>query len=478
MNVLVRRGAVAVSIALALCPVARPARADPEPVPRKSAAVLRELDGALSELVTRVSPAVVQVQTSGYGPVGEAGPLESPPVARLHGLGSGVIVDPAGYVLTNYHVVHGAQRIVVVLPDPSRSPATRPDAARRRTLEAQLIGADRVVDLALLKVKTAEPLPSMRLEGPGAVRQGELVFAIGSPQGLASTVTMGVVSSIARESMSDAPMAFIQTDAPINPGNSGGALVNGEGELVGINTFILSQSGGSQGLGFAIPSPIARIVYDSLRKFGRVRRVEIGITTQPVTPTLAEGLKLSRDWGLAVSDVVPDGPAAAAGVKPGDIVQAVDDRPVDGVASLLTSLYLHVLSDPIRLVLLRGSKQVALAVQPVEAKRPVEDLADLATPDKHLVRRLGILALTVDATLAGLVQLREGTGVVVAARTLDGTSVDSGLQTGDVIHAVNNAPIASLEALREAIRATRPGQPVVLRVERQGGFHFLAFDME
>ena len=468
----------ALRCALVLLAFAPGAALADKPAASKGVATLRQLDGALAELVAKVSPSVVQVLVSGYGPVGEPQRDLAAPLARQHGIGSGVVVDAAGFILTNYHVVHGAQRIVVVLPIPSGERLDRPDSTRRRTLEAKLVGSDRAVDLALLKVEPAAPLPAFSLEGQVQVRQGELVFAIGSPQGLASTVTMGVISSTSRDVQLEAPVAFIQTDAPINPGNSGGALVNSEGALVGINTFILSQAGGSQGLGFAIPIPIARLVYSSLRKHGRLRRAEAGLSAQLITPTLASGLKLARDWGVLVSDVSAGTPAAIAGIRPGDIIDAVDGHPIESLAELLTQLYVHPIDQPLRVVALRGDKKVELQLGVSEAKRPVEDLIDLATPDKHLVRRLGILGLTVDEKLAGLVQLREASGVVVAARTLDGTSVESGLQVGDVIHAFNDTKVESLEKLRELIRASRPRDAVVLQVERQAIFHYLAFDME
>ena len=181
-----------------------------------------------------------------------------------------------------------------------------------------MIGSQADVDLALLKIE-ATNLPVLSLEKAHLAQQGEIVFAIGSPEGLASSVTMGVVSAAERQVENAFPMAFIQTDAPINPGNSGGPLVDAEGSLVGINAFILTRSGGSEGLGFAIPTATVKFVYESLRKYGRVRRIETGVLCQPITPELAAGLNLSRDWGVIISDVDPNGTAHAAGVGPGDI---------------------------------------------------------------------------------------------------------------------------------------------------------------
>jgi serine protease Do len=334
-----------------------------------------------------------------------------------------------------------------------------------------------MTDLALLKI-AATGLPMLPLESRSRVRQGGLVFAIGSPEGLASTVTMGVVSATERQAELESPMTFIQTDAPINPGNSGGALVDVEGHLVGINTFIFSESGGSQGLGFAIPAPTARFVYDSLRKFGRVRRVEAGVRAQAITPALAGGLGLTRDWGVLVADVSLEGPARAAGLRTGDVIDTVDGRPIDSLAALSESLYLHSVETPVKLGVLRGDQGLVLEVRASEAKDPEELLADLANPRDHMVRKLGILGLTVSAKLAGLVRLRSGTGVIVAARTLDSTSIEAGLEVGDVIHEVNRTPIDSVESLRSALRALKPGDPLVLLIERQESFHFLATEME
>src|SRR6266404_538948 len=388
-----------------------------------SASVLRDLNTATTRLVERVSPAVVQVLVSGYGATDGGERAGAAVVTRQHALGAGVIVDPDGYVLTNAHVVRGARRIVVVLPAADAGGAARGTTVNRRLFDAHLVGA--------------------------AARQAEL----------------------------ESPMTFIQTDAPINPGNSGGALVDVEGHLVGINTFMLSDSGGSQGLGFAIPAPTARFIYDSLRKFGRVRRVEAGVTAQAITPALAGGLGLTRDWGVVVADVALEGPARAAGLRTGDVIDAVDDRPIDSLAALYESLYLHPAQAPLKLGVLRGEQGLSLQVQAGEAKDPGEALADLANPRDHLVRRLGILGVTVSGKLAGLVRLRSGTGVIVAARTLDATSIEAGLEVGDVIHEVNRTSVESVEALRSALRALKPGDPLVLQIERQESFHFLATEM-
>ncbi len=442
--------------------------------------ILRQLDGALSQLADLVSPAVVQILVSGYGPVSaEDGHRGAAFIVRQQGVGSGVIVDSAGYIVTNAHVVQGAQRIVVVLPAAVAGRTVRQDSTRKRIYPAYLLGVHPESDIAVLKIDAAS-LPALPLRAAARVKQGELVFAVGSPQGLASTVTMGVVSSAARQVDLDAPLLFIQTDAPINPGNSGGPLVNAEGEVVGINTFILTGSGGSQGLGFAVfavPAPVARFVYDGLRKRGYVHRVEIGISAQGITPELASGLGLARDWGVVVSDVAPGGPAEKAGMREGDVLEAVDSRRIDSLPDLTAALYLA--KDALLEVhVLRGSQPKDLTVRAVEPDHTLDQMADFGDPDRHLVPRLGILALAVDDRVQQMAHLRQPSGVIVVARTLDGTSLNSGLLPGDAIHALNRVPIESVEALRRGIDGRKRGEPVVLQVEREGRFRYLSFDME
>jgi serine protease Do len=370
----------------------------------------------------------------------------------------------------------------VVLPDAPGRERDREGTARQRIFEARVVGTQPSIDLALLKID-ATGLPTLPLQPSAAVRQGELVFAIGSPQGLASTVTMGVVSSAARQVDTPTPLAtpllLIQTDASINPGNSGGPLVNVDGALVGINTFILTQSGGSQGLGFAIPAPMAKFAYESLRRYGHVRRIEAGVTAQAVTPIVAAGLGLPRDWGVVVADVVPGSAAARAGLAPGDVIDAFDGRPIDSLQGLSAALFLHPVEEPVILQILRGEQRIRLEVRAPEATEPAEQLADLTAAEREHVPRLGILGVNLSEKLRGLLPpLRIGTGVIVVARTLEAAGSDSGLQTGDIIHAVNGASIDSLETLRARVQALRSGQSVVIQTERKGRLGYLAFEIE
>jgi serine protease Do len=438
---------------------------------------LRQFSTALSQLADKVSPAVVQIIVSGYGPTAsDERRTDTAFIARQHGIGSGVIVDPTGYIVTNAHVVQGALRLSVLLASTSSAQARR-QATKRGVFRATIVGVHPESDLAVLKID-ATGLPAIPLRDIPPVKQGELVFAIGSPQGLASSMSMGVVSAPAREPELDVPMLFVQTDAPINPGNSGGPLVNADGDVVGINTFILSRSGGSDGLGFAIPAPVVRFVYEGLRKKGRVERVELGLSAQGISPALAEGLGLDRDWGVVISDVAPGGPAETAGLRRADIVDVVDGRPIDSSASLLSSLYRHAGTRTVQVEVLRAGQRLVFQVPAAERGRTMEEMVDSTNPDKSLVRRLGILAVEVDQRIRKVIPLREDGGVLVAARTLDGTSVDSGLLQGDVVHALNRTRIDSVEGLKRAIKARNPGEPVVLEIERAGRFHYLHFEME
>src|SRR3974390_2379980 len=292
--------------------------------PSGSPAVLLQFNTALQELSARLSSGVVQILVNRYGPLEES-KGEAAVIARQRAIGSGVVLDPSGYIMTNAHVVEGAQRIRVVLPmqrGVGEGPVLETEG-KLKVLEAKLIGVHKDSDLALLKVN-AKNLPTLPLAATKRVIQGELVFAVGSPEGLRNTITMGVVSSIARQPDPDRAMVYIQTDAPINPGNSGGPLVDVEGSVVGINTFILSEGGGSEGLGFAIPARVVEFVYQSLRKYGHVHRSEIEAAAQTITPTMAQALGLKQNYGVIIDDVLPGGPAEAAGVKIGDVVVSAE----------------------------------------------------------------------------------------------------------------------------------------------------------
>src|SRR3954453_3910617 len=289
--------------------------------PTAATADLRAVSRNFEALTERISPAVVQIFAVGYV-LPEDETEDRSLLTSERSTGSGVLVDATGYIVTNAHVVQGAHRVQVQVQSPRREGQRSVLRPRPRLLTARIVAVDEETDLAVLKVDEAG-LPAVTLADSDTVHPGQIVLAFGSPLGLDSSVTMGVVSAVARQLEADDPMIYIQTDASINPGNSGGPLVDAEGRVIGINTLILSQSGGNEGLGFAAPSNIVKNVFEQVREYGHVRRGEIGVRAQTITPTLAEGLHLTRDWGVVLGDVVPEGPAARAGLQVGDIVVAL-----------------------------------------------------------------------------------------------------------------------------------------------------------
>ncbi|HVI09626.1 MAG TPA: trypsin-like peptidase domain-containing protein, partial [Candidatus Binatia bacterium] len=437
----------------------------PRPDQSESAAAsLMQLNNALEGLAAKVSLGVVQVLVTGYG-VHEESRTQTALIVRQQAVGSGVIVDSEGYIMTNAHVVEGAQRIRVALPLPVDSPRSIP-IGKRRIVEARLLGTHKESDLALLKIDEKD-LPALALLTQTRPRVGQLVFAIGSPEGLQNSVTMGVISAVSRQPDPTKAIAYIQTDAPINPGNSGGPLVDMNGAVLGINTFILSEGGGSEGLGFAIPARIVDFVYRSLRKYGHVHRVEIGAVAQEITPTMAAGLKLAQPWGVIIADVKPDGPAAAAGLQVQDIVLMADERRVETLPQLSSALYLHRIDELLKLEILRGEQKKTLYIPAIEHRDQMDQLFDTADPEKDLVPRIGVLATDLTKEVAAKVEdLRIRSGVIVLGRAADLITTDTGLQTGDIIHALNLIPITSMNDLRDAIGKLKTGDPVVLQVER------------
>jgi serine protease Do len=441
--------------------------------------LLRELNASLQNVVLRTSAAVVQVTVAGYGPEEENGHSNTARIVRQHAIGSGIIVDPNGYILTNAHVVRGAQRIRVILPSPpADSPLDFQPVHAAQILEAKLIGDHKESDLALLKVE-ATNLPSLRLRTDIPVHQGELVFAIGSPEGLQNSVTTGVVSAVTRQVDPDDPMVYIQTDAAINPGNSGGPLLDVDGNVVGMNTMILTSGGGSEGLGFAIPAAILNFDYQRLRKYGRVQHVTIGVNAQNITPTLAAGLGLSRSWGAIISDISADGPAEAAGLKPEDIILTVDDRPIRGVPDFVAALYLHSPSDLLSIKVVRGTQKMSFNVPVLLHHDGPSELADVPLDQQSLIPRLGVLVTDLHDDIAQLLpRHRRGSGVVVVGETGGPKGTASVLKVGDVILAVNRTPLQTVSEFLFIVHNMKSGDPVALQVERGGKLQYLAFEIE
>jgi serine protease Do len=448
----------------------------------KSAAVsLGELSVSLEGLVDRVRPAVVQIFSTGYVTADESESGNTAALlSRQRSTGSGIILSDDGFIVTNAHVVQGARRIQVRLSvariRTGRTPTFEPEV---KLLDAKLIGLDREMDVAVIKIARTG-LTHLPLGNSDAVRQGELVMAFGNPRGLEGSVSMGIVSSTSRELHPDDFLAYIQTDAPINPGNSGGPLMDSQGRVVGINTFILSESGGSEGLGFAIPSNIVSTIYSQLRKEGHVHRGKIGIYVQTITPALAEGLNLSRDWGVLVGDVTPDGPAEKAGVKVGDLVVSMNGRTMRNARQLEAYIYRSPMKQQVTLQVQRGQDQLSIDVPVIDSVDDPQRFADMVNPEDNLVPRLGILGIGIDKTLATMLPgLRNSYGVVVAAgSSATDLTTGTGLQPGDVIYSVNQAPVATVEALRKKVDEFKPGDEVAMQIERSGRLMFVSIELE
>ena len=442
---------------------------------------LHQLNNSIEALVQRVSPTVVQILVTGYGSAEDRNQKQTNDViGRRQAIGSGVIVDPDGYIVTNAHVVNGAEKIEVIVP-PRNAPTSLLEAAQDnqgKSYQARVVGVTREIDLAVIKIEAhALPALSVRSSSP-TPRQGEMVLAFGSPEGLRNTVTMGVVSAVARQPDPDSPLVYVQTDTPINPGNSGGPLVDADGELVGINTFILSTSGGNQGLGFAIPAGVVAYAYPQLVKYGHIHQPAIGALVQTVTPDLAAGLHLPRDFGVIISDISPGSSADKAGLRIQDIILSVDGTPTGSLPLFAHSLYLHKSGERVKVEVLRGSDRVLLDIPLVERPHKEDSLADVADPAKNLVRPLSILGIELTLDLAqSLPDLRIPTGVIVAARTLGSGTVEIPLQTGDVIHGLNGTTITTMDGLRAALAKQKAGDAIALQVERYGQLIYVSFSL-
>jgi len=439
---------------------------------------LSRLSGSFEALSKRVSPAVVQIFATGYSTA--LGNTEFNLLSRGQSGGSGVILDPEGYILTNLHVIQGARRIQVLL---DRSLRDIPEGVsilkpRGEIVEAQIVGIDRETDLAVLRIPE-QGLPFLELGDSDELRQGQLVLAFGSPFGLENSVTLGVVSSVARQFQPEDPVVYIQTDAPINPGNSGGPLIDSHGKVMGINTFIVSQSGGNEGVGFAVPSNIAKNVFTQIRSTGRVAHGEIGVYAQTVTAALAEGLGLSQEWGVVLGDVQPGRPADMAGLKVGDLILALNGKVMENGRQFDVNLYEHSVGDLVTLDVLRSSQKLTFRVRVIEREDDFGHLLEMVTPENSLVPKLGILGLDIDGQIAKILfPPRKLGGVLVAARSPNPPYWQADFLPGDVIYSLNGQEVTSLASLRAQLAELQIGDPVVVQVQRQEALRFIVFEIE
>lgn len=441
--------------------------------------ILKDYDEAFGQVAQRVMRSVVQIDVISYSMPEHAQDEESQNLQRQRSLGSGVIVDPDGYIVTNNHVVAGAIRIRVTLSPATVALVTGHTVLshKARVYDATLVGANRYADLAVIKIDEKN-LPSMPLPENYDVRLGQIVFAIGSPEGLEHTVTKGIISALGRQPEPDRPMVYVQTDAPINPGNSGGPLADRNGNLVGINTFIYTNGGGSEGLGFAIPEPIVRFAYAQIRKFGTVPASTIAAHAQTITPTLAAALQLPQDSGVMLSDVAPDGPAGIAGLRPKDLILSVDGVPVDSLPRYVALLYLHAGGQHLEMEVLRDGKKVSASVTPVPAPPSFDNLSDLINPKTDLISPLGIFVINLDRQLIDAMATRSQSGVVVAGLLGGEPATLADLMVGDVITAINGKAVPNKQELLQDLERFKPGDPIALEVERRGVKQYVAFEME
>jgi serine protease Do len=324
------------------------------------------------------------------------------------------------------------------------------------------------------------PLPALAFGDSEALQPGQLVLAIGSPLGLQSSVSLGVVSAIARQLAPESPMIYIQTDASIYPGSSGGPLVDLRGRVVGVNTLLLTPGGRADGIGFAAPSNIVRAVYDQIRQNGFVRRGDIGVRAQTITPVMAAGLNLALDRGAVLADVFVGSPAAIAGLAPGDIVLTIDGKPLDNGRQLYVTLYRRVAGEVVTLEILRDRQRRRVSVVTAERTDPLTGRSQPLDPRRNLVSRLDMLGVNVDAgAVQRLPWLRVRFGVLVISnvpRAVDPRQDQ--LVPGDVVFGLNRTPVTGLDDLRAALDEMKPGESGVLHVERRGERMYLEFTVE
>ncbi len=427
-------------------------------------------------LVDQYSPAVVSINTKSepkekerswrnHPPIPENSPfheyfkkffeqMPDLPSQPQSSVGSGFIISPDGYVVTNAHVVEDMDSIIVGLND-------------RTELPAQVIGKDSRSDIALLKVKANNPLPTVKIGDIGKAKVGQWVLAIGSPFGFERSATQGIISALGRSLPSDNYVPFIQTDAAVNPGNSGGPLFNLDGEVIGVNSQIYSRSGGYQGLSFAVPIDVAMEVVDQLKAGGKVSRGWLGVMIQEVTPELAQSFNLDKPRGALVGQVLPDSPAQAAGIQVGDIIVAFNSQPVNQSRELPPLVGRIRPGASIPLILIREGKEQTVTIKLEELPEDAKQEKAIAVPPSK-----GRLGLTVTELPAD--QRQEGVKGVWVKDVSEGPAASAGIRPGDIITRINNVEITDPAQFTEQVKQLPTGRPIPVLIKRDNGALFLA----
>jgi serine protease Do len=422
-----------------------------------------DLTTAIAEVAQRAMPAVVHIEVTQRVQIpSPVFPFEgdsffrfffgTPPRPRfdrreVRGIGTGMIIDAEGHIVTNNHVVGGATKIQVKM-------------ASGDEFEARVVGADPKTDLAVIKVRPFKNIPFLKFGDSDKLRVGEWVVAIGNPRGLEQTVTAGIISAKHRTGILDPSsyQDFIQTDAAINPGNSGGPLLNLWGQVIGVNAAIVSESGGFEGIGFAIPSNMAAAVAEALIKTGKVTRGWLGVSLQEVTPSLARSLNLKAAKGALVSEVTKGGPAEKAGIRRGDIIVSLDGGPIETANELRNRLAGTRVGKKVEILLLRKGERIT--AQPVvEAYVPSPRLAAL-----ELENRLGMEVKEISVLEARKRRLNSRDGVLIARVDPQGPAARAGLEVGDIVYQVNQQTIRGLKDYHRIVEQLLPGQEALLLV--------------
>lgn len=448
-------------------------------VPKESVDFLTRTGEALADIAEAVKPAIVNISATRTEKIPETqmDPFFNDPLFRkffgdrfkhpdvprerkAYSLGSGVIVSSDGYILTNTHVVKDADKIKVLLSD-------------KREFSGKVVGNDPKTEISVIKID-AKDLPTVTVGNSDTLKVGEIVLAVGNPFGLNQTITMGIVSAVGRANVGIAEYEdFIQTDAAINPGNSGGALVNARGELVGINTAIFSTTGGYQGIGFAIPSNMAKVVMKSLVEKGKVIRGWLGVSIQAITPELAQQFKLKKDYGTLVADVVEGGPAEKSGLMRGDVIIEFDGKEVNEPFQLRNMVANTPPGETKPMKIIREGEvktlQVTIGDLPVETEK---------IPSEYENALRGVLVQNLTPEISRQLNLPEKMRGVVVANIEEGSPAESALMPGDVILEIDRKAVANVETYKNIVSEIKSGKDILLLVYRKGSTLFLSIGGE